>query len=71
MFRKSATTNTIDTYLEVILAEDLVKQIKHFEFHASDLVVLLRAFGSGLIDHLVHGILPVLILGWLRDGQRE
>jgi len=58
-----------DTCLEVILAEDLIEQIEHFELHAGDLVVLLRAFRPRLIHHLVHSAFPVFVLGWLRGGE--
>lgn len=67
----SSRVKEATSYLEVILAEDLVEQIKHLELHASDLVVPLRALGPTLIDHLVHGALPVVILSRLRGNQRE
>jgi len=63
-----SATSAHGTCLEVILAEDLIEQVEHFELHTGDLVVLLRAFRPRLIHHLVHGAFPVFALGWLRGS---
>ena len=60
------------TYLEIVLAKDLIEKIEDLELHAGDFIVFLCTVSFGLIYYRIHaGALPEFVFGRLGCCQSQ